>query len=168
MHPYPMVRQGGLFIACVGVGLLAATAISYWTMADTPINRPVFFLGPAVGLILLFSTAGTLSLGKPTNLQMTALWGGIALAVALFLSIPRVFPDPDARTFWLAALFVVGAHLVPLSLVFGQRCAMLGFASMAIAAGGLATPTVDARLIATFDGLLKLAVGSAMARRPEV
>jgi hypothetical protein len=162
-----MIRQGGLFIACVGLALIVGTLAARFTGQTAPVLRPVFLVGVAIGLVALFGLGHRLALGRPTRTQLLALGIGLGLEGALLAVLPLVLGPVDLGTFWLAVLIVVGFHFLPLAVAFGGRCAMLGTLCMALAAFGLMVQaSTGARVFIVVDGTLKTLVGLSMAVYP--
>src|SRR5262245_7726452 len=97
-YPYPMAPSGGLFLALVGLGVIAAVAFSGDRVADLRI----FFVGVGLGIVALMA-AGKLSLGTPSRAQIGALVAAIALEVALLNVQARLLPrgtDESVRWMW--------------------------------------------------------------------
>jgi hypothetical protein len=164
---FPMIRQGGLFITCVGVGLIVATYAAQVTRQATPVLRPVFFLAVALGVTGLFGLRRRLSLGRPTRPQLVALWIGLGFEGAMFALLPRLLGRVDLGTFWLAVLIVVGLHFLPLTVAFGPRCGFLGILCVVLAAIGLEMqPYFGVRAVIAADGALKTAFGLSMVLYP--
>jgi hypothetical protein len=154
-HPYPMAPSGGLFLAIVGVGLIAAVAFSGDTLADLRI----FFVGVGLGTLALMF-ASKLSLGKPTRAQIGALGAAIALEVVLFNVQGRLLPrgtDESVRWMWIS--MIVGVHFLPMAISFGPRLLVLGFICIAIAIAGLSLPSVPGEAFLLMDAFAKLVIG---------
>jgi hypothetical protein len=154
-HPYPMAPSGGLFLALVGTGLIAAVAFSGDKLADLRI----FFGGVGLGTIALMF-AGSLSLGTPTRLQIGALGAAIALEVILFNVQGRLLPrgtDESVRWMWIS--MIVGVHFLPMAISFGPRLLALGAICIAIAIAGLNLRGSPAEIFLLMDGAAKLAFG---------
>ena len=159
-HPFPMIRGGGLFVLCVGLGITLGTLLG----GGEPVRRPLFYLGIAAGVAALSALGGRLAYGAPTRGQVAALVGAIALEVLLFAALSLLPGGRDARTDWLLALLIVGVHFLPMAFAFGPPMALLGGLCIANAAAGLRLGAVPFALFGVMDGLLKIAIGLAMAR----
>ncbi len=167
-YPYPMAPSGGLFLALVGLGLIAAVAFSGDGLADLRI----FFVGVGLGLVALMF-AGPLSLGKPTGVQVGALVAAIVLEVILFNVQGRMLPPgtaPSVRWMWIS--MIVGVHFLPMAISFGPRLLALGAICIAISVAGLTLPGIPAEAFLLMDGSAKLVIGawlfSELSRRPAV
>lgn len=77
LHPYPMVRAGGLFLVFFGAGIIINVFL-----------KGAFFVGIVLALMsLMFSKL--LSFGKPKPFQITALVLAIVLEMVLFFIMIR-------------------------------------------------------------------------------
>src|SRR5688572_23122986 len=156
-HKYPMVRVGGLFILCVGLGLIAGAIAG----GEGLVDRRVFFAGVGAATMSLFASA-RLSYGPPLRFQVAALVGAIVLEMVLMSALGSLLGPADARTFWLWTLVIVGVHFVPMAVSFGPIMLVLGAACVASAAIGLLIPSLPLAGLAICDGTLKAAVGAMM------
>jgi hypothetical protein len=157
-HPFPLIRGGGLFLILIGLTIVIATLLG----GNEAANLPVFYIGTGLGLTALFVLAKPLSYGPPTRIQVFALIGAILLEVLLFILSGLLLNGSTARTFWLAALFIVGLHFLPMSLTFGRWMLPLGLLCLANAGLGLWWVNVPFWPFGLIDGLLKIAFGAAM------
>ena len=127
-HPYPMAPSGGLFLALVGIGLIAAVFFGGDQLADLR----VFFVGVGLGLVALMF-AGKLSLGKPTRVQIGALVAAIMLEVILFNVQGRMLPSGTNESLrWMWSSMIVGMHFLPMAISFGPRVLVLGAICIAL------------------------------------
>ncbi len=160
-----MAAAGGLFIACAGAGVLFGLMIAKANNSVMPIDRGVFFLFTAVGLTLLFGFGRRLSGGvRPSRLQYDALVAGILVEVAGLAALPHLHGHGTAIAYWLSVLLIVGLHFLPMALAFGPTSALLGILCASNAAVGLWLPEWSGSALVA-DGILKLLLGAAMARR---
>src|SRR5688500_1168931 len=146
-HKYPMVRVGGLFILCVGLGLIAGTIAG----GEGLVDRRVFFVGVGAATMSLF-LSGKLSYGPPLRFQLVALLGAIVLEIVLMSALGPLLGPTDVRTFWLWTLVIVGVHFVPMAVAFGPVMLLLGAACVASAASGLLVPSLPFAFLAICDG----------------
>lgn len=153
VHPFPLIRGGGLFLCCVGLGLLLGwRSPRLWV----PLAVAGFVAG---GVASALSPALPPRLGAPSALQIGALVGAIVFEVAAIAYVVRRFQD-DERTQILSVLLVVGAHFVIMGLSHGPLMALLGAASVANAWAGLRLlPHVALERFGVFDALLKIGFG---------
>ncbi|HTQ98353.1 MAG TPA: DUF6609 family protein [Candidatus Acidoferrum sp.] len=154
-HAYPMVRGGGVFLATIGIALIAGVVAS----GEQLVNYAVFFAGIGLATFLLILVARRFSYGNPTRLQKNAMIGAVTLEVLLFVAQGRLLPHgtPEA-TRWMWVLMIVGAHFLPMVLCFGPRVLALGLFCLANAAVGLWLNDMPV-LFLLIDGSAKLAVG---------
>jgi multisubunit Na+/H+ antiporter MnhG subunit len=91
------------------------------------------------------------------------LVGSIALELLLVALVVKRFQAAGERTFFLAILFVVGVHFLPMALAFGPLCVALGAAAIANASVGLWRMR-DAPLTTLWlmDGAIKILFGGLM------
>lgn len=157
-HFFPMIRAGGVFILCMGIGVILG---GLWPA------RRVFMLiagaGVATLAIILLAELLARPLGVPTPIQYWALAAAIALEAVLIRVVVARYKRAGERTFLLAILFVVGIHFLPMAITFGPWCALLGLAVMANAAIGLwLKRDVSLNRAWIIDGALKIAFGALM------
>ena len=157
-----MVRAGGLFILLTGLGVVLGAVL--------PSRRkPLLAVGGIAAVVSIVLLGGVLSkpFGAPTSLQLWGLAVSIVLEVVLIAVIVWRFKRLGERTFYLAILFVVGVHFLPMELAFGPLCVGLGLAAMANAGVGLwirrGTSLNAAWLV---DGVLKMGFGALMFLGP--
>jgi uncharacterized membrane protein YdcZ (DUF606 family) len=153
---YPMLRAGGAFLVCVGLGLIGGIAFS----GAAPVNFGVFYAGAAAGVIAL-CFAGRLSTGTPTRLQIAALAGAVLLELLLFAVQGRMLPrgtEEHVRWLWISG--IVGVHFLPMAISFGPRFAVLGLACILNAVLGLLATSVPYEVFGLVDGALKLGFGA--------
>jgi len=135
-------------------------------------RKPLLILGgvAATVSIILFGNVLSKPYGAPTSVQVWALVASIVLEVVLIALIVWRFKQSGERTFYLAILFVVGVHFLPMEWASGSLCAGLGLAAMTHAAVSLwlkrgmslnAAWLVDGALKMGFRALMFLAPGAA-------
>ena len=152
---YPMAPSGGLFLALVGMGLIAAVAFRGDRVADLRL----FFVGVGLGTVALMF-AGRLSAGKPTRVQIGALVAAVALEVILLNVQGRMLPlgtDESVRWMWIS--MIVGVHFLPMAISFGPRMLMVGAICIAIAIAGLSFPKLPGEAFLLMDASAKLVIG---------
>lgn len=154
-HPYPLVRNGGLFLILIGAGIIIDVIVS-----------GAFVVGTVLALVsLLF--AKVLSFGKPTPIQIIALAVAILLEIVLLIIMVNVLPaDSTAkiRTMWV--LMIVGIHFLPMAICFGPRLAIVGLLCIVNGLIGLVLNNVSSDLFLLVDGALKVGFGLWLFKRP--
>ena len=151
-HPYPLIRSGGVFLICVGTGLLFGWIFPKWWAR-------LALVGGVSAVTATALTAVPLALGTPSTVQIAALVGAVAVEVGLIAYVLRRLRDADGRVRMLSILSVVGLHFVIMGLAFGPLIAALGVLTMANAAVGLRVPAVPLPVVGVLDGLLKIVFG---------
>ncbi|MFI5801703.1 DUF6609 family protein [Streptomyces sp. NPDC051561] len=181
-HPYPLIRGGGLFLLCVGLGFLLG-----WIFQSRWI--PFAIGGGVAGFIASGLSALLPSLGSPSFVQIAGLVGSFVLEMGLiYLVISRyqkqqglepekqqglepekqstqqdLKQQPDERTLILTILFVVGLHFLTMGLAHGPLMTILGLATSANALIGLyVAKSLPVRALGVTDALLKLGFGAWM------
>jgi len=153
-----MLRAGGLFILIMGIGVLAGAALPAR-------RRGLLILGGAIATVAIVLFAGRLSapFGRPSPVQLWFLFGSIALEVVLIrLAIAR-YREAGERALFLAILFVVGLHFLPMALAFGPLCIALGLVLCVWSAIALwLLPTLPLNGVWAVDGGIKIAFGAVM------
>ena len=150
-----MAPSGGLFLAIIGLGLIAAVVFSGDRLADLRI----FFVGLGFGVVALMC-AGRFSLGKPSRVQIAALVGAIVLEFVLFNVQGRMLPrETDESVRWMWINMIVGVHFLPMAVSFGPRLLLLGAICIAISIGGLSFPGLPREVLLLLDAMAKLVVG---------
>jgi hypothetical protein len=157
-HAFPMLRAGGLFIMLAGLGVALGGVFP-------PQRKLLLALGGGLATVVICLSASALSqpFGPPSNAQIAALVGSIALELLLVALVVKRFQAAGERTFFLAILFVVGVHFLPMALAFGPLCVALGAAAIANASVGLWRMR-DAPLTTLWlmDGAIKILFGGLM------
>lgn len=152
---YPMTTSGGLFLALVGSGLVAAVILG----GDKPANLGIFFVGLGLGVIALMF-ARKLSQFRPTRGQIIAMNAAIALEVVLFIAQGQLLPrGTEASVRWMWTSMIVGVHFLPMAICFGPRMLLLGSICIALATIGLTFPGLRVEPLLILDALAKLGTG---------
>ena len=157
-YKYPMVRGGGAFLVCVGVGLVVG---AIWP-GSGPVNAKVLGLSAVLGILAIPIARRLAPLGKPQPYQVVVLIGSVVLEFAMFRFVyGRLVAGADDQARWLWALLFVGVHFLPMGFAFGKRIAILGATCILAAVTGLVggVPFFYAALI---DGALKVGFGLSM------
>lgn len=154
LHPYPLIRGGGLFLLFLGLGFLLSWIFRrYWIQ---------FLIGGGIAGITASGLSALLpSIGTPSFVQIAGLVGSFVLEKGLIYLVLTRFKDADERTLILAILFVVGLHFVPMGLAHGPMITILGVLVALNAFIGLRT-RAPLRLFGIVDALLKLGFGAVM------
>lgn len=148
-HPYPLVRSGGLFLICIGAGIIGAVFV----------NGAAFMVGTVLAILSLMLSK-VLSFGKPTRIQIIALVLAIALEIVLFIIMVNALPADVAgsvRLVWI--LMIVGVHFLPMAISFGPRFGALGALCMVNALAGLVITSAASEIVLLLDGALKVVFG---------
>jgi hypothetical protein len=151
-HPYPLIRSGGVFLICVGAGLLFGWIFPRWWTRIAVVSGVSAVTATAMSAV-------PLALGTPSTLHIVALIGAVAVEVGLIAYVLRRLRDADEHTRMLSILAVVGLHLVIMGLAFGPLIAALGVLAMVNAAVGLRVPAVPLPVAGVLDSLLKIVFG---------
>jgi hypothetical protein len=155
---YPLERNGGLFLTCIGTGCVVGILLR----GDHPINVTAALFGAAAGVILLVFGRRWVS-GSPAPLQLCALGGAIALEMVLFAALgAKMNPQTNPREWWLLALVIVGIHFLPMGLAFGRPVVILGLFCICNAGAGLYFDSLPFATVALLDGALKIGTGGLM------
>lgn len=157
-YPYPTIRIGGLWFLWIGVVIILASLLTFGQTFNGPIFALGFILGIG-GILINRRVRASLAFGETSKRQRTAMWAGVGLQAVLFIILANGFPNLDPRTFWLAALIIVGIHLFPFSLLHGPRAAFLGVLCIASAVLGVLLIGVPFWVFGVIDGVLKLLFG---------
>jgi hypothetical protein len=153
---YPMLRGGGIFLLCLGAGLIASIAFS----GPALVNYSFFSFGAALGLCSLIF-ARRWAPGRPTRVQVVALATALLLEAVLFGLMGRFLPRGTSESVrWLWVSVIVGFHFLPMTIAFGPRFLLLGLACIANAVVGLFLPDVPYEVFGLLDGFMKLGVGA--------
>lgn len=151
-HPYPLIRCGGLFLICVGIGLLLAWGVErLWI--------PLAIAGGVAGLAASGLSARPLSLGAPSAAHVVALVGAVVVEMSLIAYVAVKFRGSDWRVLILSVLLVVGLHFLIMGLAYGPPFAALGVLTMINAGVGLRVRAAPVRAVGLVDGLLKIVFG---------
>ena len=154
---YPMTPYGGVFIATLGVCLIAGAVLRNY-------RDNLVWIGFTLGGILLLAFGGILSRGlhSPNLLQVSFLALAIFLEIAGFLYLMPVVRPRGERATLSATLGIVGAHFLVMLPAFGPLIGALGLACTLNAVGFWRLFAYRAGLAWFVDGCLKLLLGMAM------
>ncbi|MFJ2738644.1 DUF6609 family protein [Streptomyces sp. NPDC087440] len=160
-HPYPLIRGGGLFLLCVGLGFLLGWIVqSRWV--------PFAIGGGVAGFVASGLSALLPSLGSTSFVQIAGLVGSFVLEMGLiYLVVSRYQKQPEAerddRQLILRILFVVGLHFLTMGLAHGPLMTLLGALTSLNALIGLyVTRRAPVRVLGAGDAVLKLGFGAWM------
>lgn len=161
----PMTAPCGVFVICVGFGLVAGGISSSLIYSGIAAG----FVAGFIGMIAAAIIATRMRLGKPSLLQIVTPSICAAVEIALLFALMPYLPH-DERTIFIVVLAVVGVHFLPMMVSYGPLIGALG-AACAVAAGiAWLTPGEPLSIILIVDGVLKIVFGIAMlpalARRP--
>ena len=148
LHPYPMVRTGGLFLTFFGAGIVINIFLN-----------GAFFVGIVLALMSL-TFSKTLSFGKPRSFQIIALVFAMVLEMVLFVIMFRVLPADIAgsvRLMWI--LLIVGIHFLPMAISFGPRFGILGVLCIVNTLTALVLFSAVNEIFLLVDGALKFGFG---------
>lgn len=155
IHPYPLVRSGGLFLLLIGSGIITDI-----------IFKGAFMIGTGLAVLsLLF--AKVLSFGKPSSIQIFALALAVLLEIVLLITISNVLPsdiNPAVRLMWI--LMIVGIHFLPMAFCFGPRFGMVGILCILNASVGLVLGDLPSEVFLFTDGALKVGFGVWLFKKP--
>lgn len=156
---FPLMRGGGLFLAVIGVGVVAGG------VAPVSWRIPALIAGAVLGVVAMAVTGITRwafdGIGHPAWWQWAVL--GVAVLVEGYLvSLVAQRYDFGTREFWLAMLFVVGVHFLLLTFSHGPVCGLLGVLCMANALVVARVPAMSVGLAWSVDGTLKIVAGVVM------
>ncbi|GAA0970713.1 hypothetical protein GCM10009555_020080 [Acrocarpospora macrocephala] len=150
-HPYPLIRGGGIFLICVGLGFFLGL---FFPRRWIPLAAGGFIVGfTGSGLSALLP-----SLGTPSILNIAALVVAVAFEAAVIVYLVKKIGDSDERRLTLSIMLVVGLHFVIMGLAHGPLIAALGILTAINATIGLFTKTPIKPFFLS-DSLLKIAFG---------
>jgi len=153
---YPMTPYAGVFIATVGVCLIAGAVLPNY-------RDNLVWIGFVLGTILLVAFGGLSSgLHSPSFLQVSFFALAIVLEIVGFRYLmPAVRPRGERATL-SATLGIVGAHFLVMLPAFGPLIGALGLFCTLNAVGFWRMSAYRAGFAWLVDGCLKLLLGIAM------
>jgi hypothetical protein len=158
---YPMRYGGGIFVACVGFGILMGGVLGGKALSWC------FFAGVAAGIAAARRTARRVTprWGSPSLAQGQTMTFAVALEFAVFfvMGSSGVFARMTPAMMWETSLAIVGLHFLLMRWSHGPLMLALGATVLAWLGVG-ALMHLPLSVIAAGDGLLKLGFGVAMAR----
>ena len=155
---YPMTPYAGVFIATVGVCVIAGSVLPKY-------RALLVWIGFMLGTILLVVFGQILSTGlhtPPSLLQATFLGLAIVLEIAGFRYLMPIMRTRGERATLSATLGIVGAHFLVMLPAFGPLIGGLGLGCTLNAAGLWRFSEYRAGPAWFVDGCLKLTFGTAM------
>ena len=154
---YPMTPYAGVFIATVGLCVIAGAVLPNY-------RDNLVWIGFALGTIFCIAFGGILGSGlhPPSFLQVSFLALAIVLEIAGFRYLmPAVRPRGERATL-SATLGIVGAHFLVMLPAFGPLIGALGLVCTLNAVGFWLLFAYRAGFAWLVDGCLKLLLGIAM------
>jgi len=154
---YPMTPYAGVFIATVGVCVIAGVVL--------PKHRGrLVWIGFALGamLFVLFGRILSTGLHAPGFLQVSFLVLAIVLEIAGFRYLMPIMQRRDERATLTATLGIVGAHFMVMLPAFGPLIGGLGLGCTLNAAALWRISAYRAGFAWFVDGCLKVVFGTAM------
>lgn len=155
---FPLMRGGGLFLVLIGLGIAVGGVLPRLRIHALVAGAALGVVAMAVAGITKWSFDG---IGYPAWWQWTAL-GVAALLEGWLVSLVVRRYTFGSREFWLAMLFVVGAHFLVLTVSHGPICGLLAFFCMSNVALAWLLPSVKVDHVWTADGSLKVIGGALM------
>jgi hypothetical protein len=157
MHPFPLIRSGGLFVLIVGVSIVAGGVIRRraWVLLA---------VGLALASVIEAATAQRLTapLGRPTAFQIGSLIAAVVVEVIVIASADRWLRSANERQRTLWILIIVGTHFVLMAPAFGPLIALLGLLSILNAIAAFRATRIPLSVAWFIDGALKAAIGGVM------
>jgi hypothetical protein len=153
-HPFPLIRGGGLFLICVGLGFLLGWFYSRYWIALAITGFVAGFIASALSPLL------QPSLGRPTWVQIAALVIAIVVEMFLIWYVVTRYSDGGERALILSILLVVGLHFIIMGLAHGPLMTLLGIITVINALIGLRiAKSVSITVFGIIDSVLKIAFG---------
>lgn len=157
---YPLRYGGGVFVACVGAGILAGAMLGRGTMGLGVLA------GFVAGIALARRVAGDVARrwGSSSLTQGRMMTIAVAMEFAIFnvLGASGIFASMSRAVMWEISLAIVGAHFLLMRWSHGRLMAALGVAVLAWL-GFSVVAHLPLAMVAVGDGLLKLGFGVVMA-----
>ncbi len=157
MHPFPLIRSGGLFVLIVGASIMVGAVARRlaWRL---------FVVGVGLASVLLIATARRLitPLGRPTAFQIETLVVAVLIEVSVIAGLDRWLRTVQERQRTLVVLIIVGAHFVLMAPAFGPSIAVLGLLSILNAVAALRATQIPLSTSWFIDGALKASLGGLM------
>jgi uncharacterized membrane protein len=157
---YPLRYGGGLFVACVGLSILAGSIAGRGMLAWGVL------VGFIAGIALARRAAGRVAQrwGSPSLSQGQVMTLAVTLEFAVFniLGSSGAFALMSRAAVWEISLAVIGAHFLLMRWSHGRLMLALGVSVLSWLGIGVAAH-LPLQKVAMGDGLLKLGFGTAMA-----
>lgn len=153
---YPMAPLGGVFVATMGVFVIAGALLRSLRMT-------LVYVGMAVATVaLVLSGHLAAGLGKPSVLQVASLVIAIVVEIVTFRVVMPGLRRKGEPSILVATLAIVGAHFLIMLPAFGPWIGLLGMACVANALLLSAQSVYPANAAWFVDGVLKLAFGAIL------
>ena len=159
LHPYPTIRRSGVLVLILGVSMVFGTAVVAY-----PFYYHVFFTGIVVSVLAFIFFKQRYLYGKPTRLQLGAIYAALILAALLLVGLFVFLPDYASRTFLLLMLLIIGIDFIPLSIAAGHLLLILAALCILNALLGLWLQGLSFTTFTGVDGVLKIIFGILMLR----
>jgi hypothetical protein len=157
VQKFPLIPGGGMFFVPVGVCVALGAFVPRLRMT-------LVWIGLAIGVLAISLGAGRYLRGLPPPTILQVAFFAVAIvaeAVAFRVLLPRLRPLGE-RAATCGTLAIVGTHFLIMIPAFGWPIALLGVLCLVNSGAAWRISAYSLPAAWFIDGLLKMAVGSAM------
>jgi uncharacterized membrane protein len=154
---WPLAKLAGLFIAAMGVAVIAGSFTPRWRLAFVALGSVFGTLAVIAALVLGMQVRG------PSGFQLGAILAAVVAEAVAFRVLMPFLHQRGERAVTAGTLMIVGAHFLVMTPAFGP---LIGVLSVACCLNALAVWSWDRYGLAAAwfaDGLIKLGFGALMA-----
>ena len=164
LHPFPSILRSGVLVLILGM-----TSVSGVAVAVYPFSYRVYFVGIVAAALAFTFFKDRYRYGRPTTLQLIAIYVALVLGVLLLVGLFVFIPDYGSRNFLLGMFLIIGIVFIPLSVASGPWMLLLAGLCIANALLGLWLHSISFSIFGLVDGVLKFIFGGLMLRaRPVI
>ena len=159
LHPFPSILRSGILALILGVSSVSAVAVAVY-----PHSYIIYFVGIVAAALAFTFFQRRYLYGRPTTLQLIAIYLALVLGVLLLIGLFVFIPDIGSRNFLLLMFLIIGITFVPLSVASGPWMLLLAGLCIANALLGLWLHSISFSIFGIVDGVLKIIFGGLMLR----
>jgi len=153
LYPYPLIRNGGLFLIVIGISILATLMVG---------NTFVLSTGMTMALLSLI-LSNTLAISTPAKVQESVLFSSIIIGFALIIFMVNMLEiNIVSKTHWIYFFIILGFYVFHLSFYFGPLFQLSGCLLILNASLGILFQDLSTEMLIIMQGGTNIGFGAAV------